>query len=90
LVANLSIYFDISKYFKDYLHKFSKNQFYPLFPPILHNPEPCGADGLLRDAHDVVDGLVVHTHFVEDEEEGVENNLLIICKSRAARCNNCL
>ena len=59
-------------------------------PPILHNPEPCGGDGLLGDAHDVVDGLIVHTHFIEDEEEGVENNLLIIRKSRAARCNNCL
>lgn len=59
-------------------------------PPILHNSVPCGGDGLLGDAHDVVDGLIVHTHFVEDEEEGVENNLLIIRKSRAARCNNCL
>ena len=33
------------------------------------NPGPCGADGLLGDAHDAADGLIVHAHFVEDEEE---------------------
>ena len=37
--AKISIYFDISKYFEEYLHK---SRFYPLLPPILHNPEPCG------------------------------------------------
>ena len=42
-----------------------------LLPPILHNSVPCGADGLLGDAHDVAHGLVVHAHLVEDEEEGV-------------------
>ena len=36
--------------------------------PVLHNPVPCRADGLLGDAHDAADGLVVHTHFVDDEE----------------------
>ena len=41
-----------------------------LLPPILHNPVSCGADGLLRDAHDAAHGLVVHAHLVEDEEEG--------------------
>ena len=29
------------------------------------------ADGLLGDAYDAVDGLIVHVHFVEDEEEDV-------------------
>ena len=43
---------------------------------ILLNPVPCGADGLLGDAHDAVDGLIVHTHFVEDEEEGVTSPFL--------------
>ena len=38
---------------------------------ILHNPVPCGADGLLGDAHDVVHVLIFHAHFVEDEGEGV-------------------
>ena len=41
-----------------------------LLLPILHNPVSCGADGLLSDTHDAADGLVVHAHFVEDEEEG--------------------
>jgi hypothetical protein len=54
------------------------------------NPVPCGADGLLGDAHDATHGLIVHAHFVEDEEGGVENNLLIIRKSRGARCNICV
>jgi hypothetical protein len=29
----------------------------PLLPPILHNPVPCWADGLLGDAHDAADGM---------------------------------
>ena len=37
--AKISIYFDISKYFEEYLHK---SRFYPLLPTILHNPVPCG------------------------------------------------
>ena len=37
--------------------------------PILLNPVPCGADGLLGDAHDAADGLIVHAHFIEDEKE---------------------
>ena len=56
---------------KTYFHLF-------LFPPILHNPIPCGADGLLGDAHDAADGLIVHAHFVEDEEE----NLSLVVKSQ--------
>ena len=43
----------------------------PQLPTILHNLVPCGADGLLGDAHDATHGLIVHAHFVEDEEEGV-------------------
>ena len=39
------------------------------------NPVPCGVDGLLGDAHDAAHGLIVHAHFVEDEEGGIENNL---------------
>ena len=66
------------------------NRFYLLLPPILHNPVPCGADGLLGDAHDAADIFVVHAHFVEDEEEGVVGGLLIIRKSRGARCNICV
>ena len=46
-----------------------------LLPPILHNPVSCGADGFLGDAHDATHGLVVHAHFVEDEEEGVVGGL---------------
>ena len=42
-----------------------------LLSPILQNPVPCGADGLLGDAHDVAHALVVHAHFVEDEEENL-------------------
>ena len=53
-------------------------------------PVPCRADGLLGDAHDAVDGLIVHAHFVEDEEEGVDGGLLIIRKSRGTRCNICV
>ena len=34
------------------------------------NPVPCGVDGLLGDAHDAAHGLIVHAHFVEDEEGG--------------------
>ena len=109
--AKISIYFDISKYFEEYLHK---SRFYPLLPPILHNPVPCGkatgrrtqfgrsssagllpegrknADGLLGDAHDAAYVLVFQAHLVEDEEGGVENNLLIIRKSRGTRCNICV
>ena len=40
------------------------------------NPVSCGADGLLGDAHDAAHGLVVHTHLIEDEEEGVKGHLL--------------
>ena len=29
----------------------------------------------MRDAHDTAHGLVVHAHFVEDEEEGVVGGL---------------
>jgi len=35
------------------------------------NPVPCGADGLLGDAHDATHGLIIHAHFVEDEEENL-------------------
>jgi len=31
----------------------------------------CGADGLLGDAHDAAHVLVVHTYFIEDEEEDI-------------------
>ena len=48
------------------------------------------ADGFLGDAHDAAHGLIVHAHFVEDEEEGIVSDLLIICKSRGARCNICV
>ena len=46
-----------------------------LLPPILHNPVPCGADGLLGDAHDAADVLVFQAHLVEDEEERVVGGL---------------
>ena len=49
-----------------------------LLPPILQDPVPCGADGLLGDANDAADGLIVHAHFVEDEEE----NLSLVVKSQ--------
>ena len=62
----------------------------PLLLPILHNPVSCGADGLLGDAHDAAYGLIVHVHFVEDEARGVVGGLLIIRKSRGARCNICV
>ena len=39
--------------------------------PILLNSVPCGADGLLGDAHDAADVLVFQAHLVENEEEGV-------------------
>ena len=32
---------------------------------------PCRADGLLSDAHDAAHVLVLHAHFVEDEEEDI-------------------
>lgn len=46
-----------------------------LLPPILLNPISCGADGLLRDAHDAAHVAVFQAHFVEDEEEGVVGGL---------------
>ena len=49
-----------------------------LLLPILHNPVPCGADGLLGDAHDAAHVLVVHTHFIEDEEVGFMGSLGLI------------
>ena len=36
---------------------------------------PCGADGLLSDAHDAAHVLVAHTHFIENEEESVVGGL---------------
>ena len=42
------------------------------------NPVPCGADGLLGDAHDATHGLIIHAHFVENEEE----NLSLVVKSQ--------
>ena len=65
--AKISIYFDISKYFEEYLHK---SRFYPLLPPILHNPVPCGnatgrrvsgrssSAGLLPEGRKNADGLL--------------------------------
>ena len=41
-----------------------------LLLPILQNPVHYGADRFLGDAHDATHGLVVHAHFVEDEEDG--------------------
>ena len=38
---------------------------------ILQNPVPCGADGLLGDAHDTTDVAVFQAHLEEDEKEGV-------------------
>ena len=49
-----------------------------LLPTILLNPVPCGADGLLGDAHDAADVLVFHAHLVENEEE----NLSLVVKSQ--------
>ena len=46
-----------------------------LFSSILHNPVSCRADGLLGDAHDAAHSLVIHAHFVEDEEEGIVGGL---------------
>ena len=40
-----------------------------LLSPVLQNPVPCGADGLLGDAHDTTDVTVVQAHLVEDEED---------------------
>ena len=53
---------------KTYFHLF-------LLPTILQNPVPCGADGLLGDAHDAARGLIVHAHFVENEEEKTSQTL---------------
>ena len=44
-------------------------EIYTLLPPILQNSVPCGADGLLGDAHDAAHGPVVHSHFIEEMEE---------------------
>ena len=71
--AKISIYFDICKYFKDYLHKSS---FFSYFLPFCIIRYLCRADGLLGDAHDAAHGLVVHAHFVEDEEEGATSPAL--------------
>jgi len=43
-----------------------------LLSPVLQNPVPSGADGLLGDAHNAAHSLIVHAHFVEDEEEGTQ------------------
>ena len=43
----------------------------PLAPGRLLPEGRKNVDGLLGDAHDATYGLIVHTHFVEDEEEGV-------------------
>ena len=50
----------------------------------MHNPVPCGADGLLGDAHDAAHVLVVHAHFGEDEEEGIMGSLGLIFLLEAA------
>ena len=57
-----------------------------LLLPILHNPVSCGADGLLGDAHDAADVLVVHAHLVEDEEEGVVGGLGSVFLLDATEC----
>jgi hypothetical protein len=36
---------------------------------VADNPVPCGAGSFLGDAHDAAHVLVVHAHFIEDEEE---------------------
>ena len=56
-----------------------KSSFYPFFPPILHNPIPCGkatgrrvsenADSFLGDAHDAAHSFIVFTQFIEEMEE---------------------
>ena len=51
---------------------------------ILLNSVPCGADGLLGDAHDAAHVLVVHAHFVEEEEEGVMGGLGLVFLLEAA------
>ncbi len=47
---------------------------------------PCGADGLLGDAHDAAHVLVAHTHFIENEEEGVVGGLGCIFFLDATEC----
>ena len=47
---------------------------------------PCGADGLLGDAHDAAHVLVFQPHFVEDEEEGVVGGLGCIFFLDATEC----
>jgi len=48
-----------------------KKKLLKLLLHILLYPVPCGAGGLLDDAHDTVHILVVHAHFLEDEEEDI-------------------
>jgi len=50
----------------------------------MHNPVPCGTDGLLGDAHDAVYVAVFYAHFVEDEEEGIMGGLGLIFLLEAA------
>ena len=50
----------------------------------MHNPVPCGADGLLGDAHDAAYVAVVQAHLVEDEEESVMGGLGLIFLLEAA------
>ena len=57
-----------------------------LLLPILQNSVPCGADGLLGDAHDAAHVLVVHAHLVEDEEEGIVGGLGCIFFLDATEC----
>ena len=53
---------------------------------ILQNSVPCGADGLLGDAHDAADVAVVQAHLVENEEEGVVGGLGCIFFLDATEC----
>ena len=45
------------------------------------NPVPCGAGGLLDDAHDTVHILVVHAHFIEDEEEDISQLSIFVSET---------
>ena len=47
---------------------------------------PCGADGLLSDTHDAAHVLVAHTHFIENEEEGVVGGLGCVFFLDATEC----
>ena len=57
-----------------------------LLPPILQDPVPCGADGLLGDAHDAADVAVVQAHLVENEEEGVVGGIGSVFLLDATEC----